>query len=620
MSRLRKPSERNCLIALFCLLFLSLLFCHYKAKFSRHRPTLVTPIGSVFDTPGCAMPLYPSFHQTIRHANQTDISLSWRCPGRRATVVYRRGRALYLNATRLSEYYGTGSAAHAVCTYREVLRNETSGVPHDTGYKLGPSRAMVFGKELEEEFVAVECVAGIETLFTDYFLIPQLKSITDRMLGKRRVGLMNVLVLGIDSTSRMNFNRHMKRTRRLLLGELNAFELLGYNKVGDSSFGNQIPLLMGKPADEVKGIFRDGNLDDLLLLWNLYSAQGYGTLFLEEMPCYSLFTYPNYRGFRKPPTDYYPVPVLHAMEENGGIDMYCAGSRLKTQVLLEYLRDVLELNADNGIPLFSYVWLSDVPHSNDHALLVLDDPVHDLLRHMQKRRAFRDTVLVMLSDHGARFGSNRATVIGRHEDKTPFAYLVLPRSFLRRHPGAAVNLEVNQRRLVTAYDVHSTLVDLLRYAGTVSNASLSADRGLSLLGHVPPERNCSGALVPVEFCECVAAGVDLDEQSSLVQSFAKFVVEYLNRLNEANFPTMCVRWQLASVTDAFALDGRRSGVLTLRVVVLTEPVAHFEAYGEVHDGLVERRMLFVQRLDWYANHTGCLPPSLWQKLCYCAST
>ncbi|XP_037521409.1 uncharacterized protein LOC119398649 [Rhipicephalus sanguineus] len=327
------------------------------------------------------MPLYPSFHRTIRHANQTDISLKWRCPGRRATVVYRRGRALYLNATRLSEYYGAGLAAHA------------------------------------------------------------LKNISDGLLARRRGGLMNVLVLGIDSTSRMNFNRHMKRTRRLLLGKLNAFELFGYNKVGDSSFSNQIPLLMGKSADEVKRIVRNDNLDDLLLLWNHYSVRGYATLFLEEMPFYSLFTYPNYRGFRKPPTDYYPVPVLHAMEENGGIDVYCAGSRLKTQVFLEYLKDVMDLNADHGIPMFSYVWLSDVLHSNEHGLLALDDPVHELLRDMQKRRALEDTALVLLSDYGARFGSNRATVIDRLEDNAPIGYVVLPRRFLRGHPKAAVNLE-----------------------------------------------------------------------------------------------------------------------------------------------------------------------------------
>ncbi|XP_075739139.1 LOW QUALITY PROTEIN: piggyBac transposable element-derived protein 3 [Rhipicephalus microplus] len=44
----------------------------------------------------------------------------------------------------------------------------------------------------------------------------------------------NVLVLGIDSTSQLNFDRHMKRTRKLLTEELFAFEFLGYNKDGVS--------------------------------------------------------------------------------------------------------------------------------------------------------------------------------------------------------------------------------------------------------------------------------------------------------------------------------------------------------------------------------------------------
>ncbi|KAH6943745.1 hypothetical protein HPB50_026360 [Hyalomma asiaticum] len=553
------------------------------------------------------MPLYPSYHHSIRHANHTDTSLYWRCPGRRATVVYRRGCALYMNETRLSEYYGAGTAAHTVCTYREVLRNETSGVPHDMGYKLGPSRSLVFRKDLTEEFVAVKCVAGIETLFTDYFLIPQLKNFSAGRLERGREGPMNVLVLGIDSTSRMNFHRHMKQTRRLLLEELNAFQLLGYSK-----------LLTGKAADDVTRIFRGATFDDLPALWNQYSARGYATLFLEETPCYSLFSYPDYRGFRLPPTDYYPVPVLHAMEEDGGVDIYCAGSRLKTQVYLEYLRDVLRLNSRHGIPIFSYVWLSDVPHSNDHALLVLDNPVHELLRDMQERGAFNNTVLVMLSDHGARFGSNRATAIGRHEDKTPFGYVVLPPNFLRRYPDIAVNLEVNQWRLVTAYDIHATLVALSHDAEKGFPPSLRSNRGLSLLGHVPPERSCGDAFVPAQFCECIEGGNDLDVLSIQVQSFARYFVEHLNTLNEANFPAMCLRWQLESVTDAYALGGRQSGTATLRLVVVTRPTAHFEAYGEAYDD-GKRRMLFVQRLDWYANQTGCLPPSLWQKLCYCAS-
>lgn len=78
------------------------------------------------------------------------------------------------------------------------------------------------------------------------------------------------------------------------------------------------------------------------------------------------------------------------------------------------------------------------------------------------------------------------------------------------------------------------------------------------------------------------------------------------------------RWKLASVKDALAMGGKVSGKMLLRALVTTLPEAHFEAYGEVRDGW-RQRVEFVQRLDWYANQTGCLPPSRWQKFCRCSS-
>jgi len=46
--------------------------------------------------------------------------------------------------------------------------------------------------------------------------------------------MFNFLTLGVDSMSRLNFARHMPRTRRFLLEELGAVELAGFNKVDTS--------------------------------------------------------------------------------------------------------------------------------------------------------------------------------------------------------------------------------------------------------------------------------------------------------------------------------------------------------------------------------------------------
>jgi len=45
------------------------------------------------------------------------------------------------------------------------------------------------------------------------------------------VQMFNLLVLGVDSMSRLNFARHMPRTRRFLIDQLGAVELAGFNKV-----------------------------------------------------------------------------------------------------------------------------------------------------------------------------------------------------------------------------------------------------------------------------------------------------------------------------------------------------------------------------------------------------
>ncbi|KAL3208047.1 hypothetical protein MRX96_039309 [Rhipicephalus microplus] len=58
------------------------VFLYFEVKLIRAYLNWIQPIGRLLDTPGCTMLLYPSFHRTIRRANQTDTSLDWRCSGR----------------------------------------------------------------------------------------------------------------------------------------------------------------------------------------------------------------------------------------------------------------------------------------------------------------------------------------------------------------------------------------------------------------------------------------------------------------------------------------------------------------------------------------------------------
>ena len=56
-----------------------------------------------------------------------------------------------------------------------------------------------------------------------------------KKLQDRRV---NVVILGIDANSHMNFHRVMPKTIKYITEELNAIGMDGYTKVGDNTFPN----------------------------------------------------------------------------------------------------------------------------------------------------------------------------------------------------------------------------------------------------------------------------------------------------------------------------------------------------------------------------------------------
>lgn len=81
-------------------------------------------------------------------------------------------------------------------------------------------------------------------------LIPELKTDQDGDHHGDADNLPNILLLGIDSISRLNYERHFTKTKRLI--EANGFHTLyGYNKVADNTFPNLTPLLTGHYAEDI---------------------------------------------------------------------------------------------------------------------------------------------------------------------------------------------------------------------------------------------------------------------------------------------------------------------------------------------------------------------------------
>ena len=124
----------------------------------------------------------------------------------------------------------------------------------------------------------------------------------------------SVLVIGLDTQSRMNFMRHMPKSHVFLTKNLSAIDMKGFNKVGDSTFNNTLGFLMGMDFTETREKCWE-SLKDLFdactFVCKRFAELGYATSFSEEVN--GVFNY-RFEGFKSQPTDYYLHPFQHDID------------------------------------------------------------------------------------------------------------------------------------------------------------------------------------------------------------------------------------------------------------------------------------------------------------------
>lgn len=153
---------------------------------------------------------------------------------------------------------------------------------------------------------------------------------------------LSILMLGIDSVSRLNFKRSMPKTEKYLRDK-GWIGLKGYNKMGDNTFPNLMAILSGQdvgqsyskcaPTEPYK-------LDKCPLIWYNFRNAGYVTAYGEDESVLNTFNYLKV-GFVNPPTDYYLRPYVIAAEnllkfkKRFGAK-YCTGPELSVERILDF--------------------------------------------------------------------------------------------------------------------------------------------------------------------------------------------------------------------------------------------------------------------------------------------
>ncbi|CAK9294175.1 unnamed protein product [Gordionus sp. m RMFG-2023] len=104
------------------------------------------------------------------------------------------------------------------------------------------------------------------------------------------------------------------------------------------------------------------------------------------------------------------------------------------------------------------------------------------------------------------------------EDRMPFLLAIPPDDFFTEYNQDETIFEANTRSLITPFDFHKTLLDLLEITNnergssavtddpgeyyTLYSSDSSSDKGISLLRLIPRNRTCESVNIPTRYCPC----------------------------------------------------------------------------------------------------------------------
>lgn len=445
-----------------------------------------------------------------------------------------------------------------MCIYVPILRGK-----NDFEVSRGnPIKPMVDGARLTSDVFEAKCVGSDGAVRTNVYVgvSPKEDILSQRKVAAEQKQLqeqhssgssldLDILMFGFDSVSRLTWMRNLPNSYRYFVEILGGTVLEGYNIVGDGTPQALLPLLTGKTEQELpearRGFSGATTVDGHPWIWKDLKKLGYVTQWGEDGSNIGTFTY-RMLGFKHQPVDHYlRTFYLAADKDFRKYQPNCLGSLPRHLNMMNWLRDFVAVYSQRR--KFSFVFHSEYSHDGYTDLKNADGDLRNLLEHLNRSGALDRAMLVLMSDHGARFQNVRNTEQGKYEERMPFFGVRFPAWFAARHPDAAANLETNSRRLVTAFDVHATFHDLIDYFAAGDDGG-RAERGISLFREIPKERSCADAGIEPHWCSCLS-WTAIDSEDDTVHQAALALVRAINGFTDSERAD-CEELQLAEVSRA----------------------------------------------------------------------
>lgn len=316
-----------------------------------------------------------------------------------------------------------------------------------------------------------------------------------------------VLVLTLDSFSRRHFYSKLPKTVQYLrdLEDYHVTDFRLHNVAGDNSVDNILPLFtagIDKASIKSRGVSSSLNGRGL---WSMFRRAGYLTLLgFEDCDDDEVKYLGRNQDVHILIRQFFCAASKYTTYSDATLNLKqrCIGAQQSHVYALDYLLQVTEMYWD--VNQWMYLHINTAHEASGRHAQTLDQDLVVFLEKLLSKRT-HEVALLLMGDHGMRYGDWRFTLDAILEHRLPALFTVLSDGLV--NATISSNLAENSLRLVTKQDLRKTLLELGEIGEMDKNAV-----GYDLLGTViPKSRSCDEADIDFRFCSCYPIAEYRDE-------------------------------------------------------------------------------------------------------------
>ncbi len=379
-------------------------------------------------------------------------------------------------------------------------------------------------------------------------------------------------------------------------------------------------------------------------VWNQFREQGYVTGYAEDRIEYGIWSL-RLKGFQQNPTDHYLTP-FYGMDATRSLlfrkDTRCIRNQTTFELFLSYI-DQFWLSYPANKKFF-FAFFKQYTHDGYASGSLLDLSLLNFLKKFSEQDDYRKTILILMTDHGARFSAARQTSQGKLEERLPFMSFVFPELFHKKYPQAIEILQKNIPRLTTPFDIHSTLLSLMnmKKVDYTKHHSIK-QRNISLFNLIPAERTCDDLDLEAHWCSCLQWN-NINIRDIKVRQAIEHIIYFINQQLLTVKDKLCRQIKLMKILSAqmyqpnralltfsssVDIDGRipkyndkRTDIIFYQITFETKPnQAIYEATTQYSNttGSFNTDLNHISRLNAYKSSASCIEKSYshLRKFCDC---